>query len=713
MTPLAWDALLSPHRLALVGASERNPFAERLVRNMERIGFSGDILCVNPNRRRAFDRDCHPDLASLPEPPDCVAVSVPADGVQGVVDEGIRLGVRAFVVNSAGFADAGPAGSERQDALAASCARAGALLLGPNCMGLVSFVDRVATFGAPLPPRLPAGHVAVVSQSGSAAVALLNAARDFGFTIVASSGNEAVLTAEDLIGRSLDEGRTRVIVAFVEALRRPRAFLELARRAEGAGVPLVVLKVGTSGHGAEAALTHTGALVGDAQVIEAVFRDSGVVQVGDLDELIETVELLSRVRRRPRGPRVAIVGLSGGELAMAADVAASVGLPLARLRPETHAALRAALHHPDAPVANPVDLGLARRSSSEFESACAECVTTLAADDGVDLVAVAQDAPRVLDPGQVPLFRQVVAGAASASRSVAVPVVVFTYVSAGFHDDVVRPAREAEMPVLQGARPALRAMAHLGRWAVRPRAAVMPEPDPARFRAALGDAAMGPSVLSERTAKRLLAAYGVRVTRERLARSAAEAAAIAVEIGPPVVLKVESPGVVHKRAVGGARTGVRDAEEARAAFADVVAAVRTALPGARVDGVLVAEQVPRGVELFVGAHHDDGFGPVVAIGLGGILVEAIGQLTFALPPATTAEALTLLERSPWFESLRGPTDRPTIDVGAVADAVCRIGRLAIDGAPMLTSLDVNPLVVGAPGSGCWVVDATAVIAGVA
>ncbi len=695
--------------MALVGASECNPFARNLVRNMTRLGFAGRISYVNPQRATAFGAPCRADLESLDEAPDCVAISVPATSVPSIVARGLALGVRAFVVNSAGFAETDAEGVARQREIEEMCVRAGAELIGPNCMGLVSLRAGVGAFGAPLPALLR-GPVGVVSQSGSAAIALMNAARGIGFSHVISTGNEAVVTAEDVIERFLADDATRVVVAFLEAVRRPERFVALARSALADGKPIILLKVGRSSAGAAAALTHTGALVGAAAVAEAAFREAGVVLVRDLDELLECAELFANVRSTPTGGRTALLGLSGGELALAADIAEAVGLPLAELRPETASRVAGELARPAA-VSNPIDLGLGFRGSSTFEETCGRIIDVLGADPGVDIVAVAQDAARAIAEEQVPLYAQIARGTARGASSSEAAVVFFTHVSAGLHDEIARPLRDARVPVLQGASAALRALAHLGRYgARRARPPAPPQvPRPERFRAACDAAGASTTLVGERTAKRILAAYGVPVTRERLATTASEARAIAEELGYPVVLKVESPEISHKTDVGGVRLGLRDSRDVDAAFADILDSVTKNRPGISITGILVAEHVPRGIELFVGVQRDPAFGPIVAIGLGGILVETLASVGLSIPPTTQDDALALLGSFPGHAVFGGVRGRPACDLRAAADAVLRIATIGVDAGPTLRAIDVNPLVVGAAGEGVRAVDARIVL----
>lgn len=687
----AWQSLTQPESVALVGASDRNPFAMRLVRNMAQLGFPGELLFVNPQRERVFETTCYPNVEALPSAPDCVAISVPAASVVGVVDAGLRLGVRAFVVNSNGFAEAGAEGQVLQAALEARCRQAGASLIGPNCMGLVNPRARVATFGAPLPLDLMPGPVGVVSQSGSVAAALLNAQRDVGFSIVLSTGNEAVVSAEDAIEQLLADVDTRIVVAFVETLRQPRRFIELARRARSIGRPMVVLKVGTSDRGAHAAFSHTASLAGSARVHAAAFRAAGVMQVFDLDELIETVELLAHVRHWPRGGRTALLGISGGQLALAADIASAVGVELPALDGD----------------GNPLDVGATFTTHGPLDEIIASRVAGLANDPSVDIVAVAQDAQRSLNPEQVPLYRQVANGAARGAARVAKPVVLFTNVSAGLHDDVVDGARAAGLPLLQGARPSLQALRHLGWYGSLPELAPPSyRADPSRFRRVI-DQARGH--LGEAVATQILAAYAIPITREGVAEGPAAAVALANAIGYPVVLKLVSPDVEHKSDVDGVCLGLTSDDQVQAAYAQIVAAVARHQPSARVAGMLVSEHLEPGVELIVGVQHDPQFGPIVLVGLGGVLVEVLDQVAVGCVPLSADDARALLAAFPGAAVLRGSRGRPPADVEAAVDVLVKVSQLALDSDGVLAELDINPLIVGADG--CKVADARLLLAG--
>ena len=715
-----WDALLRPRRIALVGASEQSQFANMIVSNLAQLNYPGEVYFVNPRRETVFGQTCYASLSALPHPVECVVSGIPAEQVPAMVREAIGCGVRAFVVYAGGFGEAGEAGRARQEEIRRLCQDARAGMIGPNCLGLFNVKDRVGFYGDPPPPAFISGPVAIVAQSGSVGNLLMHLGREIGFTYVVTTGNEAVLTAEDLIEYYLDDPDTRVILAFLEGLREPRRFVALAQRALTMGKPIIALKIGRSDVGVRMARGHTAALAGSGRVIEAVFRQAGVVQVHDFDEMAATVELFVHSGRRPKGEHAAIVGISGGETGLIADIAESVGLALPELSPETVAAVRDAMGVPElVSVLNPFDLGLGhgKLPDRNFNG-----IVAIGRDPGIDIVVVNQDIYPFIDDKLMAYRRSVIDIVVRCAAALDKPVTLISPLSAGLHPELVARLHDAGVGAIQGAREGLQAIQHLGQYALRRQNARglqrgtleesgrSPErepttADPTRVRQALGERVDGQHLLGERATQRLLAAYGVSVPRVRLSHSPAEAARAAGEIGFPVVLKIESPDVIHKSDVDGVRLGLETAEQVAESYSALLASVQQHRPSARIEGVLVAEQVPNGVELIVGVQQDAQFGPVVLVGLGGVLAEVLDQVALAVPPLSAEIARQLLTSFPGHQVLAGVRGRAAADIDAAAEALVRIGQLALDGEGLFNELDINPLVVGARGQGCCAVDA--------
>jgi acyl-CoA synthetase (NDP forming) len=708
-----WESLLRPASVAMVGASERNDFTLKFIQNMDNYGYGGNIYFVNPRRDSLFGKTCYPTLASLPETVDTAVISVPAANIPEIIRNGIDKGIRSFVIHSSGFTEASSEGQAFQAEIQQMCHEVGAVVIGPNCLGLINVKDRVALYGAPMPDTLPKGNVAVVAQSGSASIVLMNNARDLGFTYIVTTGNEAVLTVEDLIDHCIDDPDTHVIVTFLETLRQPYRFLEVAKKALKQGKPIIAMKVGHSAQGSKVSLGHTGSLAGSAKVFDAVFREYGVIQVFDFDEMVDMIALLSRLKHMPKGSRTAITGISGGELSLVADIAEYVGLPLSEFDPGTSDKLRDLMGLPErVPVLNPLDIG-AGYTPAGFEEKYYDCLIAIGNDPNVDIIAVSQDAQRGLPSQQLNYYSQIARATAKAASSLEKPVVFFTHLSAGFHPGIAGPLLEAGVPMLQGTRTSLQTLQNLGMYVAR-RGQSIPEFETHSlennpFAVMLSSLPPDQRYLGEREAKSLLAEYGIPVTKEQLATSAEEARAIAAEIGFPVVLKIESPDVIHKSEVGGVKLGLYSEDEVVKAYGDILTSVKQRQPNAAILGVVVQEQIPDGIELIVGINHDELFGPVVVVGLGGILVEALNQVAVALPPLDDEKARRLLRGFPGHQVLDGYRGQPSADINAVVDVLLNVVRLAVDSNGQLSELDINPLIVGTNGKSCRVADARIIL----
>lgn len=698
-------ALLNPGTIAIVGASERSDFTDKVLRNNNSRGFSGKIYLVNPKRETVFGQRCYRSLEEVPEPVDVAALSIPAASILDVVRQGIACGVKHFVINAAGFGEASEEGKARQKELKALCEAHNVGVIGPNCLGYANVKDSVYIYGAGVPDCLHAGNVGAISQSGSVSIALLNNGHNFGFSYVVSTGNEMVIAAEDLLEYYIHDPDTRVIAMFLEGIRHPKRFMELASRALEAGKPIVALKVGLTDRGSRISKGHTGSLAGSGRVNEAAMEKAGVIQVYDLDEMFETVELLSKVRR-PKGPRIALTSISGGELGICADMCERLHLNLAEFTDATKSAVRRHMGLGElVPVMNPYDAGAGWRPTG-FEERLSECLRMLADDPNVDSLIVMQQSQASFDQGQVSYYTTIARAVAQCSKITEKPVIYTSNVAAGFHRGITCHIEEAGLPLLQSMGTALLAVSHMN-WYYAQQNKTRPEaglPDPARVSAAIQSLPAGTAYLGERETKRLLTDYGIPVTKERLAVSAEEAAAAAEEIGFPVVMKIESPDIIHKSDAGGVILNLSNGNAVRRAFGHMMETVAAKRPDAALKGVVISRQAPSGVELILGVKQDAQFGPVVMLGLGGIMVEALNMVKLALPPFNRETALEFIRAIPGARVLDAFRGQPARDLEALADAIVRLGQLAIDGQNLFSELDINPIVVFPEGEGCCALD---------
>jgi len=674
-------ALLSPRSVALVGASEASLWSRALIANFETLGFEGRLHLVHSSRREQFGRVCFPSLEAIPDEVDAAYLMTGTEAAEMVIEDCGRKGVRSAVMLTAGFREVGAEGLERERRLVVRCRELGITLLGPNCLGFVNYRERVPAFGLLLAPPLQAGRIALVSQSGGLLLAYHRLAqqRGIGLAHTVSIGNEAMCSSSDFLREFVARDEVRVIGALLEGIRDPAGFLDAAAAALERGKPIVVLKLGRGEVGARAIAAHTGSLAGADAVVEAVFRQKGVIRVESVEQLIETCALLD-VAGWPRGGRTAVVTTSGGACGLVSNLAYGTRVEIPDYAPETKQRLAQLLPAFGTPQ-NPLDTTGVIVNEPGLLAACVEAI---AAESNYDALFINADPPR--DPGPDPAaIEERMSRLADAVRQAPLFTALAQTVAGELtpfgKETLARHGLHYANGLTLGV-PALDHAIFYGRAAAGRR--LQPRAVSRRARApAVGLA----GVLTESESKRLLSGYGIAAPPERLVRSASRAAAAARKIGFPVVVKVQSPDIAHKTDAGGVKLGVGDEEGVRRAYAEVSAC----RPGARIEGVLVARQVSPIAELIAGVKVDPQFGPVILVGMGGILTETIRDTSLRLPPLDTEMALDMLHELRGVSALTGARGRPTADLGALAGVLVQLGELALDLGERLLELDVNPL----------------------
>lgn len=700
LTPM--QALLSPSSVAIVGASPGAGRGGIIHQQLLDFGFSGTIYPINPKYEEIRGVPAYPSLQTVPDDVDFVACALGAQHSLGVMEQCAEKGVRGALFIASGFAEAGDAGKRLQADLRAIAVQNDIAVCGPNCYGIANFHGRFTAYGGPIAQPMRPGATALVFQSG----ALTHGAteptvlRRIGYSYIITTGNEAVTELADYVDAIADDPNTRVIACFVEGFKDPPRFAAAARRAIANGKWVVCLKIGRSQRARRAAIAHTGSLTGEDAAYDALFRRLGVVRVDDLDELIETVELLSNVGSLPPGG-AAIASISGGSCGIVADLAEAVGLELAELSPQTRDRLKAVL--PDfATVNNPLDFTGAVGERPEILD---EGMKALAADAGVGVTAFAMNTPTATEEWGRTLYRRMAQSIVESTRGARAPVVLFTMSSGRFDESLVDVAREAGVPLLQGFRESLAALARAAAAQrvienYREPAEVAGDPPPG-----LVDAlSTADGVLDEVTSKRLLEGVGIPALGQDVARDAEEAERIAERIGYPVALKVVSPDIPHKTDAGGVRLDISSPAMLREAHAGLLAAVRSHSPDARVEGVLVERMAPTGVDMLVGVTNRD-VGPVIVVGLGGVLVEAIGGVRMAMAPVTYEQAQELVDGTPAARLLHGFRGGPPADVDALLDVIVTTSKVAWWLRDHVAEIDLNPVRVLERGAGAVALDA--------
>jgi acetyltransferase len=695
--------LMKPASIAVVGASQRMSRATRVVANLQRFGYAGRIFPINPKYTEVLGLPCYPDLASTPEPADSVVVAIPAEQVPAILTAAVASGVRGAVVLSSGFAEAGPAGQKRQADLERLAADRGLLICGPNCYGVFNIRLGAATFSADVAEPLRPGSVGLVSQSGGFSHAIgehLMQQRQVGLSYIVSCGNQAGLTVEDYVEFLVEDESTAVVGAFVEGFKKPEQFRRASARARALGKPIVVLKVGRSENARQAMLAHTGSLAGTPEIIEAVLKQSGVVQVSSINEMLDTLALLSAAARyRRTGWRVGILSGLGGECGRASDAADRAGIELPPLSTASIERLRGFMPNFATPR-NPLD-----GTGAMYEDArlFPQLFDVLLHDEAVDVLAVNLRV-NVPKPGGGAPSRQFSRAMSEALRGGTDRLVVaFSSFAGGDLDpEVVQTLAEAGVPFLEGTETTMLALRNArehrrfldrsitaGADTIAPRAITRPA---------------GRGVLTNAEAMQVLRDFGVPLVQTVAAKDAEQAVRAADRLGYPVVIKIDSPDIMHKTDVGGVRVGCYEAAAVRAAVAGVLDAVRRHVPAARIDGLLVQRMVADGTEMILGVKTDPLFGPAVVCGFGGIFVEQLRDVSVRVPPVSRDDARAMVEELRGAALLRGVRGRAPADVEALADAIVRLAQLAETHRQSLRALDINPLLVLDAGRGAVAVD---------
>ncbi len=685
-----------PRAVCVIGASrDETSLGFRTLHGLVLHRFQGPVYAVNPQATSIGAIPAYPSVRALPGPVDLAVVLVPKERVLAAALDCAAAGIRALVVISAGFAETGPEGRARQDALLERVRAHGMRMVGPNCMGLLNADPRVrlsATFAPVLPP---AGNVGMSSQSGALGLAILATAEalGIGLSTFVSVGNKADVSGNDLLQYWEEDERTDVILLYLESFGNPRRFARIARRV-ARKKPIVAVKSGRSGAGKRAAGSHTAALAESDVAVEALFRQTGMLRADTLEEMFDLALFLCS-QPLPRGRRVALLTNAGGPAILCADACEGRGLSIAELSGPVREALAAFLPE-EASTRNPVDM-IASAGPEEYGRAAA----LLLAADEVDALIVIY-AP--IDAAQVgPTEDALHAALERAGRAKPVVTCLMGEGGRGQARGLRRGLPSYAFP--EGAARALGRATEYAAWRARPEG-VLPALegcDAAGARAVCRAilAERGSSWLRPHEVRDVLGRCGLPLLAERQAARVEEALAAAEALGYPVVLKLVLEGLLHKSDVGGVLLDLRDAGDVRAAFE----ALRARSAGAgRFEGVLVQPMLQGGVETFVGATEDPVFGALVAFGLGGIHVEVLGDVVFRVAPLTDVDAAEMVGGIRGRKLLEGARGRPPADEDAIRDVLLRVSHLVSE-VPEIHELDVNPLVALPPGQGCRVLDA--------
>jgi acyl-CoA synthetase (NDP forming) len=688
--------LINPNVVAVVGASEtRGSFGERTLSNMS--AFSGKVFAINPKYQTLLGRPCVPSLAEMPESPDCVVLCVARPMVEGMIEAAAAVKAGGVVVYASGFAEtAKPDRIEAQQRVMELALRTGVRVVGPNCVGLAN-----TRSGAGLnfmPDYAGMGHrrgpIGIVSQSGALGYTVLQGMeRGIGFSHYLAAGNSCDVDVCDFISYLAEDEDTKAIVCLLEGVKDGDRFLGAACKARDAGKALIVYKTGNSETSGKAAMSHTGTMVGSVVAYQSAIRDAGAIAVDNLEAVLETASLFAKTKAPSSGRGIGILSTSGGAAVICADKAEAHGVPLPALEAKTATALHQVV--PDfGSVANPSDLTAEVLKTSETFGFCLDAFLN---DSSFSALVMPMIFAHASSSGA--RATTIVEAAARSDRPLAVVWMNEWYQGPGSE------LLDADPKVCMF-RSADRCFATLRAWfdwhehcPRQPERKARKSPPSAEqaARAVLTEVSGGGAALSETDSKRILACYGIATPREILARDPVEAALAAGRIGGMVAVKIVSPDIPHKSEAEGVKLGLSAPDDVGKAATDILASVARHAPQARIDGISVQQMVPPGVELMLGVKNDRQFGPLIAVGLGGIMIELLGDAAVRLAPVDDRTVRAMLASLKGCALLTGFRGKPGVDVESLVDTICRLSELAHDLRDVIDQIDVNPVIASTGG----------------
>ncbi len=689
----------SPKGVAVIGAShDPVKLGYGLARNLVESNYQGAIYFVNPRGGEMFGRTVYAYIQEAPNPLDLAVILIPAPGVPDALLQCARRGLRAAILCSGGFRETGPEGAALEAECLSIAQRYGMRLIGPNCIGLLDTHLPLDTTFLP-PPGPPPGDVAFISHSGAICAAVIDWARGqgFGLSRLISLGNQPDVSETDVLAPTVADPFTRVITLYLESVSNGRRFVEEANRA-ARQKPIIALKVGRFGSGQRAAASHTGALAGQDNAYNAAFRRAGVIRAETSEEMFDWARALAWCLP-PKGRAMAVLTNSGGPGVTAADALEGNGLQLAELTAETRQAL-AEILPPAASLHNPVDM-LASATVEQY----AECLRILLGDTNVNGVMVILPPPPMHSAGAV--ARALIPVVHTAQKPVIIALMGDRMIQEAVEHFRASHVPEYRFP--ERAASALAILAQRAEFLIRDQAAPVLFEDIDRqavqslLESCLSDPACEGMVLPQETALSILEAYHIPTLPVRLASNAQEAIHLADELGYRVALKVDSPDIPHKSDVGGVILNLADPGAVAQGFDLILHNAHQARPQARLNGVQVQHMLPPGQETIVGAVQDAQFGALAMFGSGGLEVEGLRDVAFALAPMTQEEAAHLLDTTWAGKRLAGFRNIPPADRQAVMEILMRLGQLAGD-FPQLAEMEINPLRVLETGQGAYAVD---------
>ena len=693
---MSLQSFFNPQSVAIVGASrQKGKVGYEILVNMVNSGYEGRIFPVNRSADTIEGLKCYPDLEAIGETPELVIVIVPAKFVLDVMEQCVKVGTKAVIIITAGFKEVGAEGKKLEEEVVRVARRGQIRVIGPNCLGVIVTATKLnASFGGDLPA---AGSTGYLSQSGALLAAILDMAKanGIGFSSLFSIGNKADVDELDLIEALAKDPNTKVIAGYLESIGDGNAFVRAAEQISHEK-PILLMKSGGTAAGAKAASSHTGSLAGSETAYECMFARAGIIRCESITQQFDFAQAFAN-QPLPKGPSVAILTNAGGAGIMAADAVERLGLTFANPSQETIDKLAANLPAA-ANFENPFDV-LGDALADRYEYA----LDVILDDPNVDAVLVLLTPQAMTEAG--PTAEAIVRKA----REKPDKPILACFMGAEKVADGVKVFREANIPQYESPESAvatIRAMADYVRWRARPERVVKLFPVNRRKVESIIERHLRRDLMEigEAESKEILEAYGFATPKGSIATTADQAANIAQQLGYPVVLKIWSPDILHKSDVGGVKVGLKTDQEVKDAFDLMMYRIPKKKPDADILGVLVQEMCASGREVILGMNRDPQFGPMMMFGMGGIMVEVLKDVSFYLAPLTGQEAKQMLMSTKTYQILKGVRGQEGVDIEAIAEGLQRLSQLVTE-FPQIKEMDINPYVVGRPGTTPIAVDA--------
>jgi acetyltransferase len=698
------DAVFHPGSIAVIGASD--DVAKVSGQPMDYIlksGWQGKVYPINPTRETILGHKAYPSVKDVPDPVDAAVIVIAAAAVPKVIQECADKGVKAVMIGVSGFAELNETGKKLQAEIEAIANKAGMKIVGPNTNGYMNVLDRVTLGYSYAQEVVKPGRVAYVSGSGALISATVPrfAKRNVGLRAYVGAGNQANLELCDYAAYFLDDPQVDVITMYVEGFKTPAKFLDVADRALTKGKPIAILKVGRSELAGHVSKGHTGALVGSDAVFDAICRQYGIARVNDFDELIATTAVLARYKEGTPGNRVGVISSSGGAISIIADQCMKYDLRFPDLSAATKAEAAKVLPA-YGEMTNPFDIAAAGATAPQKAELSDAAVQFVLNDENIDILVTTI---HPMDKRGTMNYLQAIVKAAQNSPK---PIIMFCPMG-GLREEEEAVLQQAGTPVVyDGAELAVTLDGIVRYSEARRKLNVLKQSAAATSPVnvtSVKETLRGKKALTEREGKELLAKYGLPVTKEKLATSADQAAATAAEIGFPVVLKVDSPDILHKTEAKAVKLNLKNAGEVKAAYNEIIANSKSYAPNAQINGVLVQEMAPAGREVILGVSVDPDFGPTVMFGLGGVMVEVLRDVAMRVVPVSRPDAEAMLNEIKGKKLLGAFRGMAEADTEAIIDAILKLSKLAEDLGDTISEIDINPLVVFEKGKGARALDA--------